>query len=232
MIVAPHANAASVGLAVMAACAKCKLGAIVATEVVGYSRLVGTDEAGTIARLKALRREFVESLIEEYRGRVVKLMGDGVLAEFASAVEAVRCAVAFQKGMAEREADVAEGRRIRYRVGVNLGNINVKGDNILGAEVDDAARLATLAEPGGICVARPVYDEVKAELKLKYEHHSDWMHIALMSTNTPDSWPSAMDLIEVSAVKISASAITGQHTDVRFGRLLRQIKRLLDRHCH
>ena len=214
----------------MAVCAERKLGAILAAKVVGYGRLAGSDEASAIARLETLGREFVEPLIGQCNGRVVKLMGDGVLVEFASAVEAVECAIAIQKGIAEREADVAEARRIQYRVGVNLGDINLKDDDILpGDEVDNAARLATLAEPGGICIARPAYDEVKSELKLQYEHHSDWMHVALMSTKTPDSWPSTMDLIEVSAVKISAGVITGQRGDVRFAGLLRQIKRLLDR---
>ena len=214
----------------MAVCAERKLGAILAAKVVGYGRLAGSDEASAIARLETLGREFVEPLIGQCNGRVVKLMGDGVLVEFASAVEAVECAIAIQKGIAERAADVAEARRIQYRVGVNLGDINLKDDDILpGDEVDNAARLATLAEPGGICIARPAYDEVKSELKLQYEHHSDWMHVALMSTKTPDSWPSTMDLIEVSAVKISAGVITGQRGDVRFAGLLRQIKRLLDR---
>ena len=216
----------------MAARAERKLGAILVAEVVGDSGLARTDEASVIDHLKTLRQEFLEPLVRQYRGRVIKLMDDGVLVEFATAVEAVECAIAIQKGVTEREADVAAAARMQYRVGVNLGDINVQGDDILGDEADDAARLASLAEPGGVCIARPVYDEVKSELKLKYEHHSDWMHIALMSTNTPDSWPSTMDLIEVSAVKISAGAITGQHTDVRFGGFLRQIKRLLERRSH
>ena len=214
----------------MAARAERKLGAILVAEVVGDSGLARTDEASVIDHLKTLRQEFLEPLVRQYRGRVIKLMDDGVLVEFASAVEAVEYAIAIQKGVTEREADVAAAARMQYRVGVNLGDINVQGDDILGDEADDAARLASLAEPGGVCIARPVYDEVKSELKLKYEHHSDWMHIALMSTNTPDSWPSTMDLIEVSAVKISAAAITGQST--QSSGLLRKVKRLLDRSFH
>ena len=125
----------------MAVCAERKLGAILAAKVVGYGRLAGSDEASAIARLETLGREFVEPLIGQCNGRVVKLMGDGVLVEFASAVEAVECAIAIQKGIAEREADVAEARRIQYRVGVNLGDINLKDDDILpGDEVDNAAR--------------------------------------------------------------------------------------------
>jgi adenylate cyclase len=103
-----------------------KLAAILAADVVGYSRLVGDDEAGTIARLKALRQELIEPLIAEYRGRVVKLMGDGALVEFASAVDAVECAVAVQRGAAEREAAVAQNRRIGFRIGVNIGDIIVE----------------------------------------------------------------------------------------------------------
>lgn len=216
----------------MAARAERKLGAIVVAKVVGDGLLAGSDEAGTSARLRTLRREFVEPLIGQYRGRVVKPMGDGVLAAFTGAIDAVECAVGIQKGMAEREADVAEAGRIQYRVGVNLGTIDVKSNDSLGDEVDDAARLAALAEPGGICIARPVYDEVKSELKLQYEHHGDWMRIALMSTNTPDSWPRALDLIEVSAVRISAAAIAGQSADAGPTSLLHQLKRLLDRRFH
>ena len=212
----------------MAAGDERKTGAILAAEVVDYSGLAGTDRASTIARLNDLRREFVEPLIARCRGRVVKVMGCGGLAEFASAIAAVECAIALQKGVAEREASVAEARRLQYRVGVNLGDIDVQGDQIAG-DAGDAVRLAALAEAGGICLARPVYDEVKSELKLPYEHHSDWMRIALMSTNTPDSWPRTMDLIEVSAVKISAAAITGQSTDAAFAGLLGSLKRLLYR---
>ena len=158
----------------MAAGAERKCAAILAADVVDDGRLEAADEAAsTIAHLRTLRQEIVEPLIWEHRGRVVKLMGDGVLVQFPSAVAAVECAIAIQKGIAEREADVAEARRVQYRVGINLGNINAKGDDTVGDEVDNAARLATLAEPGGICIARPVYDEVKSDLKMPYEHHRD-----------------------------------------------------------
>ena len=146
-----------------------KLAAILAADVVGYSRLVGADEAGTIARLKALRKEFIEPLIAEYRGRVVKLMGDGALVEFASAVDAVECAVAIQNGVAEREAAEPEDRRIAFRIGINVGDIIVEDGDILGDGVNVAARLEGLAEPGGICVARNVYNQVKAKLDLAFE---------------------------------------------------------------
>jgi adenylate cyclase len=146
-----------------------KLTAILAADVVGYSRLVGDDEAGTIARLKALRKEFIEPLIADYRGRVVKLMGDGVLVEFASAVDAVECAVAVQRGVAEREAAVPDARRIAFRIGVNIGDIIVEDGDILGDGVNVAARLEGLAEPGEICIARNVDNQVKTKLDLAFE---------------------------------------------------------------
>ncbi len=146
-----------------------KLAAILAADVVGYSRLVGADEAGTIARLKALRKEFIEPLVAEYRGRMVKLMGDGALVEFASAVDAVECAVAIQNGVAERQAAEPEDRRIQFRIGINVGDIIVEDGDILGDGVNVAARLEGLAEPGGICVARNVHNQVKAKLALPFE---------------------------------------------------------------
>ena len=145
-----------------------KLAAILAADVVGYSRLVGADEAGTIARLKALRKELIEPLVAEHRGRIVKLMGDGALVEFPSAVDAVECAVAIQKGVSEREAIKPEDRRIAFRIGINIGDIIIEGDDILGDGVNVAARLEALAEPGGICVARNVHNQVKAKLALPF----------------------------------------------------------------
>jgi adenylate cyclase len=150
-----------------------RLAAILAADVVGYSRLVGDDEAGTIARLKELRKEFIEPLIAQYRGRVVKLIGDGALVEFASAVDGVECAVAIQRGAAEREAPVPEARRITFRIGVNIGDIIVEDGDILGDGVNVAARFEGLAEPGGICIARNVYDQVKAKLDVAFEPMSE-----------------------------------------------------------
>jgi adenylate cyclase len=146
-----------------------KLAAILAADVVGYSRLVGDDEAGTIARLKAMRQDVIEPLIAEYHGRVVKLMGDGALVEFASAVDAVECAIAIQKGITACEAAIPESRRIAFRIGINIGDIIVEDGDILGDGVNVAARLEGLAEPGGICIARNVYDQVKAKLDRAFE---------------------------------------------------------------
>jgi TolB-like protein/class 3 adenylate cyclase/tetratricopeptide (TPR) repeat protein len=141
-----------------------KLAAILAADLVGYSRLMGADEAGTHARLKARRKELIEPLVADYRGRVVKLTGDGVLVEFASAVDAVECAVAIQRGMAEREAGEPEPRRLRFRIGINLGDIILEEGDIYGDGVNVAARLEGLAEPGGICLAGSVYNQVKGKL--------------------------------------------------------------------
>ena len=146
-----------------------RLAAILAADVVGYSRLMGEDEAGTLERLKSLRRGLVQPKIAEGRGRIVKLMGDGLLAEFPSVVEAVRYAVAIQQDMAGREADLPDERRIRLRIGVNLGDIIVEGSDIYGDGVNVAARLEGLAEPGGICISGKVYEEVRNKLPTAFE---------------------------------------------------------------
>ena len=146
-----------------------KLAAILAADMVGYSRLIGADEEGTIARQKAHRAELIDPTIAEYRGRIVKLMGDGALVEFPSVVDAVKCAVAVQNGMAEREADVSEERRIQFRIGINLGDIVIDGDDILGDGVNIASRLEGLAEPGGICVSAKVFEEVGNKLDVGFE---------------------------------------------------------------
>jgi TolB-like protein/class 3 adenylate cyclase len=145
-----------------------RLAAIMAVDVVGYSRLMGADEAGTLARVKAYRKELVEPLIAEHHGRVVKLTGDGALVEFGSAVDAVECAVAVQAAMAEREMADPEDRRIRYRIGINIGDIVLEDGDIFGDGVNVAARLEGLAAPGGICIARNVYNQVKGKLDLGF----------------------------------------------------------------
>src|SRR5438552_2337471 len=124
-----------------------KLAAILAADVAGYSRLMGADEEGTLERLKAHRRELIDPKIREHRGRIVKTTGDGMLAELPSVVDAGRCAVEMQRGMIDRNADVPEDKRIAFRIGVNLGDIIVDGDDIYGDGVNIAARLEALAEP-------------------------------------------------------------------------------------
>ena len=145
-----------------------RLAAILAADVVGYSRLMAADEAGTHARLKALRKEFIEPKIAEHHGRVVKLMGDGALVEFASVVDAVQCAVGDpDAGVAERKAELPEDRRIAFRIGINLGDMIIEDDDIYGDGVNVAARLEALAEPGDICVSRTVYDQVEDKVALR-----------------------------------------------------------------
>ncbi len=146
-----------------------RLTTILAADVVGYSGLMAADESGTLAQLKAHRKEVIEPKTAEYRGRVVKLMGDGTLMEFASVVDAVRFAVDVQRAMALRNADVPEDQRIAYRMGINIGDIIVEGDDIYGDGVNVAARLEGLAEPGGICVARSVYNQVKGKVDLAFQ---------------------------------------------------------------
>ncbi len=146
-----------------------RLAAILAADVVGYTRLMGADEAGTLARLKALRGEVIDPEIARRNGRIVKLMGDGSLVEFASVVDAVACAAAIQRTNAVREADLAENLRLTLRIGVNLGDVIVEGEDIYGDGVNIAARLEGLAEPGGICVSDIVHQSVKAKLDLTFE---------------------------------------------------------------
>jgi adenylate cyclase len=137
-----------------------RLSAILAADVVGYSRLMEMDEAGTLSALKIHRGEFIDPLFAEHGGRIVKLMGDGALVEFPSVVDAVECAVAVQKGMANRNSGAAENKRIDFRIGINLGDIIIEGDDIYGDGVNIAARLEALAEPGGICVSGTVHEHI------------------------------------------------------------------------
>src|SRR6516165_3586724 len=146
-----------------------RLTAILAADVAGYSRLMGVDEEGTLAGLKAHRRELVDPKIAEHRGRIVKTAGDGLLAEFVSVVDAVRCAVEIQREMVGRNAVVPPDRRIEFRVGINLGDIISEEGDIFGDGVNVAARLEALAEPGGICVNRVVRDQVRDKLALAFE---------------------------------------------------------------
>jgi len=146
-----------------------RLAAILAADVVGYSRLMGADEAGTLERLKSLRKELVQPRIIARSGRIVKLMGDGLLAEFPSVVEAVQCAVEIQEGVAERDPDLPRDRRIWLRIGVNLGDIIVEGNDIYGDGVNVAARLESLAEPRGICLSGDAYRQVRGKLDVRFE---------------------------------------------------------------
>ncbi len=146
-----------------------RLVAILATDIVGYSLLMGADESGTLARLKTHRAELIDPVIEKNHGRVIKTTGDGMLVEFASVVDAVACAAEIQRRMARRNEDVPEAQRVRYRMGVELGDVIVEGDDLFGDGVNIAARLEALAKPGEICISAKVHEEVKTRLDLDFE---------------------------------------------------------------
>jgi adenylate cyclase len=146
-----------------------RLAAILAADVVGYSRLMERDEAGTLATLKSRRAEILQPMVSKHHGRIVKLMGDGVLVEFSSAVNAVQCAVELQQGFSAANAGLAEGTAALLRVGVNLGDVVVEGGDLFGDGVIVAVRLQALAEPGGICISGGVHDQIEMKLALAYE---------------------------------------------------------------
>jgi adenylate cyclase len=146
-----------------------RLAAIMAGDIAGYSRLMGTDEEGTLRQLKGHRKELVDPKITEHRGRIVKTTGDGMLVEFVSVVDAVRCAVDIQRGMVERTSNIPTEKRIQFRIGINVGDIIIDGDDIYGDGVNVAARLEALADPGGIMVSRTVHDQVCDKLSFGFE---------------------------------------------------------------
>jgi adenylate cyclase len=146
-----------------------RLAAILAVDVAGYSRLMGEDEEGTLAALRAVRRELGDPKITEHRGRIVKTTGDGLLVEFASVVDAVRCAVEVQREMVARNAAVPAARRIEFRMGVNVGDIIIEDGDIFGDGVNIAARLEALAEPGGICISAAAHEQVRDKLDFSFE---------------------------------------------------------------
>ena len=159
-----------------------RLAAILLSDMVGYSRLMGLDEGGTIARQKADREEIFDPKIFAYGGRTVKSTGDGLLIEFPSVVDAVNCAVEVQEAVAGRDANVPEDQRIQYRIGINLGDIVIDGDDILGDGVNVAARLEGLAKPGGVCISRAVCEQLAGKLDVVFE---DWGEQQLKNVPTP-----------------------------------------------
>jgi class 3 adenylate cyclase len=146
-----------------------RLAAIFAGDIAGYSRLMGADEEGTLRQLKVHRKELVDPKITEHRGRIVKTTGDGMLVEFVSVVDAVRCAVDIQRGMLDRNSDIPAEKRIQFRIGINVGDIIIDGDDIYGDGVNVAARLEALADPGGILVSRVVHDQVQDKLGFDFD---------------------------------------------------------------
>jgi class 3 adenylate cyclase len=145
-----------------------RLAAILAADVVGYSRLMEADEEGTLRRVQSDLRDLFEPKIAEHDGRLIKTTGDGLLAEFQSVVEAVRCAIEVQRGATERSASFPEAQRIRFRIGINLGDIIVEEGDIYGDGVNVAARLESLAEPGGILMSGTAYDHVKTKIEVGF----------------------------------------------------------------
>src|SRR5438552_9617669 len=146
-----------------------RLTAILAADVVGYSRLMGANESGTVAALKTLQTDFIDGKIAEHQGRIVKLTGDGMLVEFPSVVNAVACAAEMQRGIHDRNTGVPPDRRIEFRIGVNVGDVIVQGDDIFGDGVNVAARLESIAKPGGIAISHVVRDQVGNRLDLTFE---------------------------------------------------------------
>jgi adenylate cyclase len=146
-----------------------RLAAILAADVVGYTTLMGADEAGTLQRFTDLRRKIIEPLIKAHHGRIVKLMGDGLLVEFASVVDAVACARAWQDSVSTREAATEDDKRLKFRIGINLGDVIVEGDDIHGDGVNIASRLEGLAEPGGICLSGDAYRQVRGKTEASFE---------------------------------------------------------------
>src|SRR5271169_4458501 len=146
-----------------------RLAAVLAADVVGYSRLMEVDEAGTLARLKTVRLEVIDPAITKCKGRLIKTTGDGMLVEFQSVTEALRCAVDFQERMARRNRDMPSSRAMLFRIGLNLGDVIVEDNDIFGDGVNVAARLEALAEPGGICISGAVRDQLHNRLDLTFE---------------------------------------------------------------
>lgn len=178
-----------------------RLAAILCADVAGYSRLMGEDEEGTLAALKAHRRELIDPTLASHQGRIVKTTGDGLLVEFPSVVDAVRCAVLIQQELAGRNRDVAESRRIRFRVGINLGDIIIDEGDIFGDGVNVAARLQALAEPGGICVSGAVREQLGEKLPLgfadlgehKVKNIARPVHVYRVGPSAPAARPAAPD---------------------------------------
>ena len=200
-----------------------RLAAILSADVVGYSRLMGADEGGTLERLKACRRELVDSAIEEHHGRIIKLMGDGALVEFASVVDAVQCAAVIQRGMSGRDSGLPAEQRIRFRIGINLGDIIVEGDDIYGDGVNIAARLQAIAEPGGIFISGTAFDHVAHKVDVGFsalgEHRlkniADPVRVYCVLLDpahtgkvvfSPRARPRSMALLALAGLLIAASA--------------------------
>src|ERR1700755_2319949 len=196
-----------------------RLAAILAADVVGYSRLMGADEMGTQTALKAHRRELIDATIAEHRGRIVKTTGDGMLVEFASVVDAVSCAVNIQRNMVERNADVPEDKQIVFRIGINIGDIIIDDDDIFGDGVNIAARLEALCEPGGICISRAANDQIRDKLSISFADLGEQtvkniaraVGVFGLTAKDIEGLPSPTGGGAYDAVAVAAASTLGQH---------------------
>ena len=146
-----------------------RLTAVIAADVAGYSRLMGRDEEGTLAQLKSIRKALVDPVIAEHRGRIVKTTGDGMLVEFASTVEAARCALEVQRGMEKRNADIPQDVRIEFRIGIHVGDVIIDENDIFGDAVNIAARLEGIAEPGGVCISDDAQRQLRGKVSVGFD---------------------------------------------------------------
>ena len=176
-----------------------RLTAILAADVAGYSRLIGADEEGTLAQLKAFRKTLVDPTIAKHRGRIVKTTGDGMLVEFASAVDAARCAVEVQRGMADENAEISQAKRIEFRIGIHLGDVILDDDDIFGDGVNIAARLESIAVPGGISISRAVHDQVRDRINVCFDDKGE---IALKNIARP------VQVFAISGAKESKTTVS------------------------
>ena len=176
-----------------------ELTAILAADVAGYSRLIGADEEGTLAQLKAFRKTLVDPTIAKHRGRIVKTTGDGMLVEFASAVDAARCAVEVQRGMAGENTEIPQAKRIEFRIGIHLGDIIIDDNDIFGDGVNIAARLESIAVPGGISISRAVHDQVRDRINVCFDDKGE---IALKNIARP------VQVFAISGAKESKTTVS------------------------
>src|SRR5262245_59971574 len=188
-----------------------RLTAILAADVAGYSRLMAADEEGTLAQLKGHRKALVDPKIAEHRGRIVKTTGDGMLVEFASVVDALRCAVEVQRGMVERNADVPPERRIEFRVGIHQGDVIIEEGDVFGDGVNVAARLEGLAEPRGICVSGRVQEDAEGKLEITFEDAGE-QHLKNIAR------PIKVFRIDVDSKTGASSTIRMPHVEARITR--------------
>ena len=176
-----------------------RLTAILAADVAGYSRLIGADEEGTLAQLKAFRKTLVDPTIAKHRGRIVKTTGDGMLVEFASAVDAARCAVEVQRGMADENTEIPQAKRIEFRIGIHLGDVIIDDNDIFGDGVNIAARLESIAVPGGISISRAVHDQVRDRINVCFDDKGE---IALKNIARP------VQVFAISGAKESKTTVS------------------------